>query len=76
VANTRGMSAWFADVFKTKEGLASRFGQLAVLRNAIRRSRTVSGIALKDGEAALLWFEQTLDAVDAAAIAVGADTSA
>jgi hypothetical protein len=52
--------AEFAPVFVTKETLNTRFSQLAELRNAIRHSRTVSVIALKDGEAALLWFEQAL----------------
>ena len=54
----------FASVFNTKETLATRFAQLAELRNGIRHSRTVSDIALKDGEAALLWFEHVLGSTD------------
>jgi hypothetical protein len=46
--------------FGTKESLAMRFGQLAELRNGIRHSRSVSEVAAKDGEAALLWFRQVL----------------
>ena len=52
--------ARFEKRFGTKEGLASRFGQLAELRNSIRHSRTVDDVTRKDGEAALLWFQQVL----------------
>ena len=44
----------------TKEALASRFAQLAELRDGIRHSRAVDDITRKDGEAALLWFKQAL----------------
>jgi hypothetical protein len=50
----------FEKVFGTKEQLAARFSQLAELRNAIRHSRSVSLIAQKDGEAALVWFRECL----------------
>jgi len=53
--------AEFAPIFGTKEGLGARFSQLAELRNAIRHSRNVSDVAVKDGEAALLWFGQVFD---------------
>lgn len=55
-------SIWscFEVLFGTKEALGSRFGQLAELRNGIRHSRSVGNVARKDGEAALLWFEQIL----------------
>ena len=46
--------------FKNKEALATKFGQLAEMRNSIRHSRTLSEIARKEGEAALLWFEDVL----------------
>lgn len=46
--------------FANKETLAKRFDQLAELRNGIRHSRTVDEITRKEGEAALLWFEQVL----------------
>jgi hypothetical protein len=46
--------------FGTKEGVSLRFGQLAGLRNGIRHLRTLSEVAVKDGEAALLWFEGAL----------------
>ena len=55
----------FAEVFVVKETLNTRFTQLAELRNAIRHSRTVSDIAVKDGEASLLWFEKALADVSA-----------
>ncbi len=50
--------AWprFEPRFGSKEQLVSRFGQLAELRNGIRHTRSVSQIAQKDGEAALMWF--------------------
>ncbi|MDC0886231.1 hypothetical protein OAS19_00355, partial [Altererythrobacter sp.] len=50
----------FADVFSSREQLSQRFNQLAELRNSIRHSRSVSQIAQRDGEAALLWFESKL----------------
>jgi len=40
--------------------LAARFGQIAELRNAIRHSRTLTNVAIKDGEAAILWFDGML----------------
>jgi hypothetical protein len=55
-------SLWpdFQSRFGSREGLAGRFNQLAELRNSIRHSRKVGQIALKDGEAALLWFQEVL----------------
>jgi hypothetical protein len=50
----------FEKRFVNKESLDLKFGQLADLRNGIRHSRTVSTITRKEGEAALLWFEQML----------------
>jgi hypothetical protein len=50
----------FEALFGTKEQLASRFGQLAELRNGIRHSRSVDDVTRKDGEAALLWFRHVL----------------
>lgn len=47
--------------FGTKETLGVRFGQLAELRNGIRHSRTVDAVTQKDGEAAILWFQQVGD---------------
>ncbi|MCP4002897.1 MAG: hypothetical protein GY725_01750 [bacterium] len=50
----------FQDQFANKEALITKFGQLAELRNGIRHSRRVDEITLKEGEAAILWFEQVL----------------
>ncbi len=50
----------FESRFGTKESLAAKFDQLAELRNGIRHSRTVSEIVRKEGEAAILWFDQVL----------------
>ena len=57
-----GKSLWatFEPRFANKETLAAKFGQLAELRNSIRHSRTVDEITRKEGEAAILWFEQVL----------------
>jgi hypothetical protein len=57
-----GRSLWsrFEPIFNVKETLNSRFAQLAELRNAIRHSRTLSEVTLKDGEAALAWFSPVL----------------
>ena len=48
----------FEGRFANKETLGRRFGQLADLRNGIRHSRSVDEITRKEGEAAILWFEQ------------------
>lgn len=40
--------------------LNAKFGQMAELRNGIRHIRTVDEITRKEGEAALLWFQQVL----------------
>jgi len=50
----------FEDRFANKETLATKFGQLAELRNGIRHSRSVDEITRKEGEAGVLWFEQVL----------------
>lgn len=53
----------FQAEFGSKEHhLATRFDQLAELRNAIRHSRPVSDVTREDGEAALMWFDQILAA--------------
>lgn len=57
---TKALWERFAAYFDNKEKLATRFGQLAELRNGIRHSRHVGEIAHKEGEAAILWFEHTL----------------
>lgn len=51
----------FQALFINKETLAKRFDQLAELRNGIRHSRTVDEVTRKEGEAALLWFQQVLE---------------
>lgn len=56
----------FAGVFPHKEGLVAKFNQLAELRNTIRHSRTTSEVVRKEGEAAILWFEQALAPVKTA----------
>ncbi|HJQ94306.1 MAG TPA: hypothetical protein VJ935_01170, partial [Acidimicrobiia bacterium] len=55
-------SLWpsFQNRFGNKEAASHRFGQLAELRNGIRHSRTVDEVTRKEGEAAILWFEQIL----------------
>jgi hypothetical protein len=52
---------WFESRFVNKETLIAKFGQLAELRNGIRHSRTVDEITRKEGEAAILWFQQVLN---------------
>lgn len=55
-------SLWplFKDCFINKESLGVKFGQLAELRNVLRHSRAVDQITRKEGEAAILWFEQVI----------------
>lgn len=50
----------FEPRFANKEAVCAKFGQLAELRNGIRHSRTVDDISRKEGEAAILWFDQVL----------------
>jgi hypothetical protein len=57
---SRGPWVLFEPRFGTKEAVNVKFDQLAELRNGIRHSRSVSEIAQKEGEAAILWFKQVL----------------
>ncbi len=50
----------FEPRFGSKGVLATRFDQLAELRNGIRHSRSVDEITRKEGEASILWFEQVM----------------
>jgi hypothetical protein len=50
----------FESKFFNKQSLATKFDQLAELRNSIRHSRALSEIVRKEGEAALLWFDKVL----------------
>lgn len=50
----------FESRFGSKGTSASKFGQFAELRNAIRHSRAVDEITRKEGEAAILWFNHVL----------------
>ena len=52
----------FESRFRNKQTLATKFDQLAELRNSIRHSRALGEIVRKEGEAALLWFDQVLKA--------------
>jgi hypothetical protein len=56
-------SLWphFENRFRNKPALATKFDQLADLRNGIRHSRALGDIVRKEGEAALLWFGQVLN---------------
>lgn len=51
----------FDNIFRNQELLYSKFGQLSDLRNAIRHSRSINQIVLREGEAAILWFETVLE---------------
>jgi hypothetical protein len=57
-----GKAGWplFQSRFVNPETLAKRFDQIAELRNGIRHSRSVDEVTRKEGEAALLWFQQVL----------------
>ncbi len=50
----------FESRFANKSKLLVKFDQLAELRNGIRHSRSVDEVTRKEGEAAVLWFEQVL----------------
>ncbi len=51
----------FQPFFVNKETLEVRFGQFAELRNCIRHSRHVGEVTRKEGEAAILWFENKIE---------------
>ena len=57
---SKALWSLFEHRFANKEALATKFDQLAELRNGIRHSRAVSEIVRKEGEAAILWFKQVL----------------
>lgn len=59
IAN-RAIWPHFESVFRNKAPLDNKFDQLAELRNCIRHSRTVDEITRKEGEAAIMWFDQVL----------------
>lgn len=50
----------FEDNFGSKAVLMNRFSQLGELRNSIRHSRDITEATLKDGEAAISWFNSVL----------------
>jgi len=50
----------FEPIFRNKDASKVKFHQLAELRNTFRHSRTVNEVTLKEGEAAILWFEKIL----------------
>lgn len=60
----KSMETVFIDLFPTREAVNVKFGQLGELRNCIRHSRSVSEIARKEGEAAILWFEAAFKKAD------------
>lgn len=50
----------FEEVFGSKGTLEVRFNQLAELRNSVRHSRDITDATVKDGEAAISWFNSIL----------------
>ena len=58
----KSLTPLFSTKFSNKEMLVKRFDQLAELRNGIRHSRTVDDVTRKEGEAAILWFKQVIQA--------------
>ena len=53
----------FESNFGSKSVLENRFNQLAELRNSIRHSRDLTEATLKDGEAAISWFNSVLRSI-------------
>jgi hypothetical protein len=53
----------FESNFGSKSILENRFNQLAELRNSIRHSRDITEATLKDGEAAIAWFNSVLRSI-------------
>lgn len=58
---------FFEETFVSKSNLQSRFSQLGELRNSIRHSRGATDIAIKDGEAAISWFNSILRTLNVSA---------
>ena len=56
----KALTPMFQSWLTNKEMFVKRFDQLAELRNGIRHSRTVNEVTRKEGEAALVWFQQVL----------------
>ena len=50
----------FEETFGSKGNLQTRFVQLGELRNGIRHSRGATEVAIKDGEAAIAWFNSII----------------
>lgn len=59
--NSKACWQLFEPRFVNKESTNTKFDQLAGLRNGIRHSRKVDEVTQKEGEAAILWFEQLLE---------------
>ena len=50
----------FEEIFGSKGTLEIRFNQIAELRNSIRHSRDITDATIKDGEAAISWFNSII----------------
>ena len=50
----------FEEIFGSKGTLEVRFNQIAELRNSIRHSRDITDATIKDGEAAISWFNSVV----------------
>lgn len=60
IFTSKALWTHFAEIFKQKETLNTKFGQLASLRNAIRHSRGADQITAMEGEAAIIWFMKVI----------------
>jgi hypothetical protein len=57
----------FEETFGSKGNLQTRFVQLGELRNGIRHSRGATEVAIKDGEAAIAWFNSIIRSISVSA---------
>jgi len=55
-------SAWeiFEETFKNKQLLQEKFSKLGELRNSIRHSREAGEVAILEGKAAIIWFNDLM----------------
>jgi len=55
-------SSWslYESKFRNKQQLMDKFSKLGELRNAIRHSRDVSEVAILEGRASIIWFNELL----------------
>lgn len=63
----------FEPRFKNKQGLMTKFEQVANLRNDIRHSRSTTEVRRMEGQAAILWFQDVMSRMTAGSSGTSGD---